>query len=68
MCKDLFGNEFDFNQDGEMDSFEKRAQYTTYLEMLCGEEYGSKNLSDLNNDELNDLIIKSGVDPSGFGI
>ena len=67
MCNDFFGNEFDFNCNGEMDSFESRAAFTTYLEMLCREEYGAASLSDLGQDELHDLVAKSGVDPSGFG-
>ena len=67
MCNDFFDNEFDFNRDGQMDSFENRAAFTTYLELLCREEYGATSLSDLSGYEFHDLVAKSGVDPSGFG-
>lgn len=68
MLKDLFDDEFDFNHDGEMDSFESRAAFMTHLELICREEYGNKNLSDLSSDELHDLAAKSGIDPSAFGL
>ena len=68
MCKDLFGNEFDFNRDGNLDSFESRATFTTRLELICREEDGNKSLSDLSGDKLHDLAAKSGIAPSGFGL
>ena len=68
MCKDFFGNEFDFNRNGNLDSFESRAAFTTHLELICREEYGNKSLSDLSGDELHDLAAKSGVNPSEFGL
>ena len=45
----LFGNFFDFNNDGKLDAFEKAAEFGTFMEIL----------DSLKNNEL----ISAGLDP-----
>ena len=67
MFKHIFKDTFDFNRDGRMDNFEKRAVYTAFLDEVRRMEGIEKSLSDMSAEELNELAVKSGVDPSGFG-
>lgn len=67
MLKDLFGNMFDYNKDGNMDDFEKRAEYTAFLNEIRIQEGIDTELSDISVDQLTDLAAKSGIDPSSFG-
>ena len=68
MFKHIFKDTFDFNRDGRMDNFEKRAEYTAILDEVRRMEGIEKSLSDMDVEELNELVIKSGVEPgeSGF--
>ena len=34
----IFGNLFDFNNDGELDAFEKAAEFGAFMEMIDSEE------------------------------
>ncbi len=67
MFKKIFGDTFDFNRDGQMDSFEKRAEYTAILDEVRQMEGIETPLSEMSLDQLNDLAAKSGVDPSKSG-
>ena len=67
MFKKIFGDTFDFNRDGRMDSFEKRAEYTAILDEVRQMEGIETPLSEMSLDQLNDLAAKSGVDPSKSG-
>ena len=67
MFKRIFGDTFDFNRDGQMDNFEKRAEYTTILDEVRQMEGIETPLSEMSLDQLNDLAAKSGVDPSKSG-
>lgn len=68
MFRRIFGDTFDFNHDGQMDSLEKRAEYMAVLDEVRQEEGIDKPLSEMNFDELCELSAKSGFDPgeSGF--
>ena len=67
MFKKIFGDTFDFNRDGQMDSFEKRAEYTAILDEVRQMEGIETPLSQMSLDQLNELAAKSGVDPSKSG-
>ena len=67
MFKRIFGDTFDFNRDGQMDNFEKRAEYTAILDEVRQMEGIETPLSEMSLDQLNDLAAKSGVDPSKSG-
>ena len=67
MFKRIFGDTFDFNRDGQMDNFEKRAEYTAILDEVRQMEGIETPLSEMSLDQLNDLTAKSGVDPSKSG-
>lgn len=68
MNSKIFGNEFDFNQDGQMCDFEKRAQLTTFVEEVRKQEGIEISLSEMSHEQFSDLVAKTGVDLSGFGI
>ena len=39
----IFGNLFDFNHDGKMDSFEKAAEFSAFMQMIENEEETDDN-------------------------
>lgn len=67
MFERIFEDTFDFNRDGQMDDFEKRAEYTAILDEVRQLEGIETPLSEMSLDQLNDLAAKSGVDPSRSG-
>lgn len=67
VLKNLFENTFDFNNDCIKDNFEKRAEYTAFLNEIRIQEGIKTDLSDMSAEQLADLSIKSGIDPSDFG-
>jgi len=46
----LFGNLFDFDGDGNLDSFEKAAEFGAFMQMIDSEK--------------NDELISAGLDPN----
>lgn len=42
----LFGDLFDFNGDGKLDTFEKAAEFATFMEMISEAEESEENTSD----------------------
>ena len=67
MFKYLFSNSFDFNNDGKMDKFEKRAEYMAFLNEVRINEGIETELSNMNLEQITDLVSKAGFDPSDFG-
>ena len=67
MFKSVLGNNFDFDRNGKMDDFEKRAEYAAILNEVRLMEGINKPLSEMSLSELNNLAAKSGVDPSKSG-
>lgn len=63
----IFGDHFDFNNDGTMDEFEKRAEYMAILDEARMSEGIEKELDDMDIDELNELSSLSGIDPGWTG-
>lgn len=65
--KGFFGDMFDLNHDGEMDTFEKAAEFATFMgimeEMEAEEQKKSSNgLSFNDDDELDCALEDSGLD------
>ena len=58
----IFGDLFDLNGDGTMDSFERRAENNAALEEIRQLEGISTPLSEMSQDELSDLAAFSGID------
>ena len=46
----LFGNLFDLNHDGKMDSFEKAAEFATFMSIMDEEEKEQKRKQKLQDD------------------
>lgn len=63
----IFGNAFDFNHDGEMDSFERMAEYHAIMNEVMISEGKGTSLDDLSFDELNEIASMTGIDPSISG-
>lgn len=67
MCNDylnhLYGGEFDFNNDGQMDEFEQRAQFSAFLN-----DISQGNTENMSDNDFADLVSGSGVDCDKFGI
>ncbi len=51
--KGLFGGMFDFNNDGKMDSFEKAAEFSFFMNMMSETEKSDSDSSD-DSDESDD--------------
>ena len=72
----LFGDMFDFNGDGEMDSFERAAEFAFLDEMIADEEEEETELelSGLDPDELEfmdpderrEALEEAGLDPDNY--
>ena len=67
MLKNIFGDTFDFNRDGQMDKCEKRAEYTAFLDEVRAQEGIQTPVADMDASQLAELATKSGIDPNGFG-
>ena len=68
MLKHWFGNAFDFDNDGKMDNFEKRAEFTAFSDEIRMQEGIQTGLPDMSSEQLAELAAKAGIDPSGFGL
>ena len=68
MLDNIFGDTFDFNRDGEMDSFERRAAHTAFLDEIRMQEGIDKPLRDMTADEIDRLASISGIDFGETGL
>lgn len=68
MHSKIYGDEFDFNRNGIMDCFESRAQLTAFVDEVRKHEGLETPLSEMSHEQFFDLVAKSGVDLSSFGI
>lgn len=59
----LFGDFFDFNHDGKMDSFEKAAEFATFMHIV-DEEKKRKEEKQRDKDSLNNRNSKKNDDSS----
>lgn len=72
----LFGNLFDFNRDGHLDTFEKAAEFATFMGMVsegqkdelvsAGVDVDALELMD--EDEQHQAIEDAGLDPDDFDL
>lgn len=73
----LFGDMFDFNGDGEMDSFERAAEFAFLDEMMNDEEEEEETelelsgldpdeLEFMNPDERREALEDAGLDPDDY--
>ena len=46
----LFGGLFDFDGDGKLDSFEKAAEFSFFVEMMSESKKSTHNTSDISYD------------------
>lgn len=58
---ELFGELFDFNHDGKMDSFEKAAEFATFASMMHTME-SEKETTGFDGDEDDDELEMMGLD------
>lgn len=56
----LFGNLFDFNHDGKLDTFEQSAEFATFTSIMDA----SSNVEEIN--EKRDELEMSGLDADDF--
>lgn len=69
--KGLFGGMFDFNGDGKLDSFEKAAEFSFFMEMMSESEKPTKNTADnssgtFDSSDLEDALDDAGIDMLDF--
>ena len=50
----IFGNLFDFNNDGKLDTFEKAAEFGAFMQMIDSEK--------------NDELTAAGLDPNDYDL
>lgn len=74
----LFGNLFDLNGDGKMDTFEKAAEFATFASIMDAEEAREKveelemsgfdvtDLEFMDEDERREALEDAGLDPDDY--
>ena len=70
----LFGNFFDFNNDGKLDAFEKAAEFGSFMEMLDSLKNNElisagldpEELSDMDYIERREALYDAGLDPDDY--
>ena len=70
----LFGNLFDFNGDGKLDSFEKAAEFDMLMQMIDSEKNDELTSAGLDPDELENMsylerreaLESAGLDPDDY--
>ena len=72
----LFGDLFDFNNDGKMDDFEKAAEFTAFMEMidyvknqeLTSAGLNPEDLSQMGYSERREALENAGLDPDEYNL
>lgn len=70
----LFGDLFDFNNDGKLDSFEKAAEFGAFMHMVDYEKNDELTSAGLDPQELSDMgyferreaLEEAGLDPDEY--
>ena len=70
----LFGDLFDFNGDGELDSFEKAAEFGAFMQMIDFEKNGELTSAELDPQDISDMgyferreaLEDAGLDPDDY--
>ena len=72
----LFGDLFDFNNDGKLDSFEKAAEFGAFMQMIDSEKNDELTAAGLNPNDLKDMgcferreaLEEVGLDPDDYDL
>ncbi len=64
--KGLFGGMFDFNGDGKMDSFEKAAEFSFFMEMMSESKKSTDNTSNVSSNSIDSTDIEDALDYAGI--
>ena len=70
----IFGDLFDFNRDGRLDSFEKAAEFGAFMNMIDGCQKEEIAAAGLDVDELDlraadasrEALVAAGLDPDEY--
>lgn len=70
----LFKDLFDFNNDGKLDSFEKAAEFSTFMQMIDSAKNDQLTSAGLDPQELSDMgylerreaLENAGLDPDDY--
>ena len=70
----LFGDLFDFNNDGTLDSFEQAAEFGAFMQMIDSDKSDELTSAGLNPQELSDMgyferreaLEDAGLDPDDY--
>jgi len=70
----LFGDLFDFNRDGQMDSLERALEFQAFSELISDDKAEEledagldiDELSDMDEDERREALEDAGLDPDDF--
>lgn len=71
----LFGNLFDFNGDGKLDTLEKAAEFATFASIMDVEEHREElessrldidDLDLMDEDERREVLEDAGLDPDDY--
>lgn len=70
----LFGNIFDFNRDGKLDSFEKATEFGAFMQIIHSEKNDELTSAGLDMNELElmdeaerrEVIESAGLDPDDY--
>lgn len=70
----LFGNLFDFDGDGNLDSFEKAAEFGAFMQMIDSEKNDELTSAGLDPNDLEDMgyferrqaLEDAGLDPDDY--
>lgn len=64
--KGLFGGMFDFNGDGKLDSFEKAAEFSFFMEMMSESNKTTSNTTDTFSDNFESSDLEDALDYAGI--
>lgn len=62
----LFGGMFDFNGDSKLDSFEKAAEFSFFMEMMSESKKSVNKTSDVSSDSFDSTDIEDALDDAGI--
>lgn len=70
----IFGDLFDFNRDGELDSFESALEFEAFMNMISDsqreelDEAGLdiEELNSMDEDERREVLEEAGLDPDDY--
>ena len=64
--KGIFGGMFDFNGDGKLDSFEKAAEFSFFMEMMSESNKTTSNTTDTFSDNFESSNLEDALDYAGI--